>query len=103
MGCMIALDDFGSGMSSFRYLRALSVDYLKIDGAFVRKMHTDQVDCAMTEAIDHIGKIMGLKTVAEFVENQEIYDKLKLIGVDYAQGYGLHVPEQWVSNSSPYS
>lgn len=96
LGSSIALDDFGSGMSSFSYLRTLSIDYLKIDGTFVREMHKSDVDYAMTEAINRVGKILGLKTVAEFVENQEIYDKLKLIGVDYAQGYGLHVPERWI-------
>lgn len=95
LGCSIALDDFGSGMSSFSYLRTLSVDYLKIDGTFVREMDKNKIDYAMTEAIDHVGKILGLKTIAEFVENKDIYDKLKSIGVDYAQGYGLHVPEQW--------
>ncbi|MBW3566490.1 MAG: EAL domain-containing protein [Proteobacteria bacterium] len=95
MGCSISLDDFGSGMSSFNYLRTLPVDYLKIDGTFIEECHTNQTDLAMTEAINHVGKILGLKTVAEFVENETIYNKLKEIGVDYAQGYGLHVPEEW--------
>lgn len=99
IGCSISLDDFGSGMSSFNYLRTLPVDYLKIDGTFIKECHTSQIDCAMTEAINHVGKILGLKTVAEFVENEEIYNKLKEIGVDYAQGYGLHVPEQWNDDS----
>lgn len=95
MGCSISLDDFGSGMSSFNYLRSLPVDYLKIDGTFIKECHTNQTDLAMTEAINHLGKILGLKTVAEFVENDAIYKKLKEIGIDYAQGYGLHVPEPW--------
>lgn len=99
IGCSISLDDFGSGMSSFNYLRTLPVDYLKIDGTFIKECHTSQIDCAMTEAINHVGKILGLKTVAEFVENDEIYRKLKEIGVDYAQGYGLHIPEPWNDDS----
>jgi EAL domain-containing protein (putative c-di-GMP-specific phosphodiesterase class I) len=91
-GCCFALDDFGSGLSSFSYLKTLPVDYLKIDGAFVRDMVADPIDCAMVEAIHRVGRIMGIKTIAESVENEGILEKLKALGVDYAQGYGIAKP-----------
>lgn len=92
-GCRFALDDFGSGLSSFTYLKTLPVDYLKIDGAFVRDITRDPMDRAIVEAIHRIGHTVGLKTVAEFVEDAAILPELTRLGVDYAQGYELHRPE----------
>ncbi len=93
LGCCFALDDFGAGMSSFGYLKHLPVQYLKIDGGFVKDMLNDPIDRAMVSAINEIGHLMGKQTVAEFVENQAIADALRQLGVDYAQGYGLARPE----------
>lgn len=93
MGCGFALDDFGSGMSSFAYLKNLPVDSIKVDGAFVRDMLTDPIDCAMVEAIIRIGHVMGLKTIAEYVESEAIMQRLAELEVDYVQGFGVHRPE----------
>ncbi len=92
LGCSFALDDFGIGLSSFSYLRNLPVDYLKIDGSFVRDILDDNVDCAMVEAINQIGHLMGLKTIAEYAENTDIILKLQTMRIDYAQGYGINLP-----------
>ncbi|MFN3545329.1 MAG: EAL domain-containing protein [Thiobacillus sp.] len=91
-GCRFALDDFGSGLSSFGYLRNLDVDYLKIDGAFVRDIATNPIDRYMVEAIHRIGHQMGLKTVGEYVESDAALAVLRQIGVDYVQGNAIHRP-----------
>jgi diguanylate cyclase (GGDEF)-like protein/PAS domain S-box-containing protein len=91
-GCKFALDDFGSGLSSFGYLKNLPVDYLKIDGIFVKDIVDDPIDHAMVKSINEIGQVMGMKTIAEFVENDLIKGMLKEIGVNYAQGYGVAKP-----------
>jgi diguanylate cyclase (GGDEF)-like protein len=92
-GCSFALDDFGSGLSSFTYLKNLNVDYLKIDGAFVRDIVHNAIDRSMVEAIHRIGHQMNLRTVAEYVESDQILALLRQMGVDYVQGNGIHQPE----------
>jgi EAL domain-containing protein (putative c-di-GMP-specific phosphodiesterase class I) len=92
IGCRFALDDFGSGLSSFGYLKSLPVDYLKIAGNFIQDIVVDPVDHAMVDAINQIGHVMGLMTIAESVESDAILQKLRNLGVDYAQGYGISEP-----------
>jgi diguanylate cyclase (GGDEF)-like protein len=92
MGCAFALDDFGSGFSSYSYLKQLPVDWLKIDGAFVRGIHQDPADYGVVKSIHEIAHFMGKKTIAEYVEDDAILLKLREIGVDYAQGYRIEKP-----------
>jgi diguanylate cyclase (GGDEF)-like protein len=91
-GCLFALDDFGSGLSSFGYLKSLPVDYLKIAGNFIQDITSDAVDLAMVDAINQIGHIMGLITVAESVEDDRILEKIRQAGIDYGQGFGIEKP-----------
>ena len=91
-GCRFALDDFGSGLSSFNYLKHLPVDYLKIDGGFIQNLVEDPIDLAMVETINQVGHILGIYTIAEFANSPAIVERLREIGVDYAQGYALGMP-----------
>ena len=93
LGFCFALDDFGIGTSSLAYLKTLPVDYLKIDGSFVRNIVTDPVDRAMADTINRVGHIMGLQTVGEYAESPEVIAELRLLGVDFAQGYGVQRPQ----------
>jgi len=97
LGCGFSLDDFGSGMSSFAYLKHLPVDHLKIDGAFVRDIAHDPIDRAMVEAINKVGHVMGLTTIAECVETPETLAILEVIGVDYAQGFSIARPHLYIT------
>ena len=102
MGCLFALDDFGRGFASYSYLKNLQVDYLKIDGSFVRDLANDPVDHAMVDSINQIGHIMGVQTIAEFVESQDVLEKLISLGVDHVQGYQLGKPcPMWQSSPVP--
>ena len=92
-GCMFALDDFGSGLSSYAYLKNLPVDFLKIDGMFIKNMDTNPYDFAVVKSITEIGHFMGKEIIAEFVENESILKMLREIGVDYAQGYAIAKPQ----------
>jgi diguanylate cyclase (GGDEF)-like protein len=93
LGSTFSLDDFGTGLSSFSYLKNMDVDYLKIDGSFIREIESDAVSEVMVKAIHEVGKAIGLKTIAEFVENDVIKNQLVSMGIDYGQGYGLGKPE----------
>jgi diguanylate cyclase (GGDEF)-like protein/PAS domain S-box-containing protein len=101
LGCRFALDDFGSGMSSFGYLKHLPVDHLKIDGSFIRDIVIDPVNYAMVKAIQEVANTMRINTVAEYVENEEILEQVKMIGIDYGQGYAIEPPRPLVDFHSP--
>ncbi len=107
LGCKFSLDDFGSGLSSFTYLKNLPVDYLKIDGQFVRNVIDDSVDESMVRAINDVGRAMGIESIAERVETKEVMDKLGELGIAYAQGYYIARPasvdefEPWGESASP--
>jgi EAL domain-containing protein (putative c-di-GMP-specific phosphodiesterase class I) len=92
-GCRFALDDFGSGLSSFGYLKTLPVDYLKIDGQFIKDIIGNPMNMAIVRSIHEIARVMGTSTIAEFVESDAILEKLREIGIDYAQGYGISRPQ----------
>jgi EAL domain-containing protein (putative c-di-GMP-specific phosphodiesterase class I) len=95
-GCRFILDDFGSGLSSFRYLKSLEIEFLKIDGELVREIAVDPIQREMVAAIHRIGESMGIQTIGEWVENSQIEQTLTEIGVDYAQGWGVGRPEPFV-------
>ncbi len=94
LGCKFALDDFGTGLSSFGYLKHFPVDFLKIDGSFVKEILHDPIDREMVRSINEIGHLTGKQTIAEFAENLEIIEMLRSLGVDYAQGYGVSQPQR---------
>jgi len=89
MGCRFSLDDFGAGLSSFAYLKVLPVDYLKIDGMFIRDIRNNAINCALVKAINEVGHVMGIRTVAEYVEDDETLTLIRTLGVDYAQGHAV--------------
>jgi len=92
-GCKFSLDDFGSGLSSFTYLKNLDVDFIKIDGSFVRNILNDKDDYTMVSTINRLGHSLGLKTIAEFAESPELITALEEMGLDYIQGYAIDVPQ----------
>ncbi|MDY6944916.1 MAG: EAL domain-containing protein, partial [Pseudomonadota bacterium] len=100
LGCRFALDDFGTGLSSFGYLKHFPVDFLKIDGSFVKEILHDPIDREMVRSINEIGHLTGKQTIAEFAENVEIIEMLRSLGVDYAQGYGIATPQRVMRQAS---
>jgi diguanylate cyclase (GGDEF)-like protein/PAS domain S-box-containing protein len=93
IGCKFALDDFGSGLSSFAYLKDLAVDFLKIDGMFIKEIANNEITHAMVKSINDIGHVMGIQTIAEFVENETVEKAVKELGINYAQGHGIEKPQ----------
>ena len=93
VGCKFSLDDFGAGMASFGYLKNLPVDYVKIDGSFIRNLQTDPISASIVRAVTDIGHQLGLKVVAEWVGDAQTTEVLREAGVDYAQGFHVHRPE----------
>jgi len=101
-GCLVALDDFGSGLSSFKYLKQFPIDYLKIDGSFIQNITSDTIDNSMVRSINEIGHEMNLKTVAEWVENESTLTYLQKMGVDYVQGNYLGLPMPYQEAGKDY-
>ena len=93
LGCRFALDDFGTGLSSFEYIKRLPIEYIKIDGIFVRDIIDDPIDRTVVKSIHEIARTLGIQTIAEFVENREIFEELKRAGIDFGQGYGIARPQ----------
>ncbi len=103
LGCRFALDDFGTGFSSYAYLKDLNVDYLKIDGVFIKNLIDDPINTAMVKSISDVAKAIGIETIAEFVETEEIREKLIDIGISYSQGYHIHKPEKLIEGEFGFS
>lgn len=101
MGCRFSLDDFGSGLSSFGYLKNLPVDFIKVDGSFVRDIAHNAVDSAMVTAIHRVGHVLGLRTIAECVESAATMDRLREIGLDFVQGFYLSEPAPLEQHLTP--
>lgn len=99
LGCRFSIDDFGIGMSSFFYLKTLPIDVIKIDGTFIQDINTDRINEAMVEAINNVGNIMNVPTVAEFVETKEEFNKLRELGINFAQGYYISEPKRLTLDS----
>lgn len=93
LGCLFALDDFGSGLGFFAYLKTMPVDFLKIDGSFVRTITSDPLDKALVDTVNHIGHLLNPQTIAEWVEDEQTLELLADMGIDYVQGYHIHEPE----------
>ena len=91
-GFYFALDDFGTGLSSFTYLKELPVDYIKIDGSFIKDILNHPTDLALVKTINELGHVFGKRTIAEFVESPQILEKVKSLGIDYAQGFCVGMP-----------
>ena len=92
MGCRFSLDDFGRGFSSYAHLKNLPLDYLKIDGSFIRELANDPINFAMVQSINQLAHILGVQTIAECVENDDVMQKLISIGVDHVQGHSIGKP-----------
>jgi diguanylate cyclase (GGDEF)-like protein len=101
LGCRFSLDDFGSGLASYGHLKHLPVDYIKIDGSFIKDVADDPADLALVRSINEMGHLMGKRTIAEYVENDRIRECMRSIGVDYVQGYGVEKPRTLESLASP--
>jgi EAL domain-containing protein (putative c-di-GMP-specific phosphodiesterase class I) len=101
LGCNVSLDDFGVGFSSFSYLKHLRADILKIDGSFIRDIHNNNADQLFVKALVDVARGMGMRTIAEFVENEQVFDRVRSLGVDYVQGYYLGKPQPTLGAAPP--